>query len=58
MAISGSEDCLFLNIYTQSLPSQDMQADTPLRFTTSLFFRAVRYYRYRGEFLAGIEQLD
>ena len=30
--ISGSEDCLFLNIYTRNLPSTDMTSEAPLRW--------------------------
>ena len=29
--ISGSEDCLFLNIYTRDLPSTDMTSEAPLK---------------------------
>ena len=36
--ISGSEDCLFLNIYTRNLPSTDMTSTTPLRWAKTFCF--------------------
>ena len=36
--ISGSEDCLFLNIYTRNLPSADMTSTTPLRWVKTFCF--------------------
>ena len=31
MKIGGSEDCLFINIYTESLPSDSIMAESLLR---------------------------
>merc|ERR1719427_150513 len=45
MKISGSEDCLFLNIFTQSLPSTDMHTEDPLR--------PVLFYIHGGGFTMG-----
>jgi len=45
MKISGSEDCLFLNIFTQSLPSTDMNTEDPLR--------PVLFYIHGGGFTMG-----
>jgi len=43
--ISGSEDCLFLNIYTRNLPSTDMTSTTPLS--------PVLFYIHGGGFAMG-----
>ena len=45
MKISGNEDCLFLNIFTQSLPSTDMNTEDPLR--------PVLFYIHGGGFTMG-----
>jgi len=43
--ISGSEDCLFLNIYTRDLPSTDMTSEAPLK--------PVLFYIHGGGFAMG-----
>merc|ERR1712130_491330 len=43
--ISGSEDCLFLNIYTRNLPSADMTSEAPLS--------PVLFYIHGGGFAMG-----